>query len=115
MYSTLYSTLVLPDPLVVELTIEDPSEAFEDLRDVCDLRYIYKDILRSASATNGKAKSSEGDWPTLLDGGVLAAGGAAATRAWGEKKRREGKFASVSPLNAQRSTMHLPFLTLSRS
>jgi histone acetyltransferase 1 len=39
LYSALYA-LCLSRPDVAELTVEDPAEAFEDLRDRCDLRYL---------------------------------------------------------------------------
>lgn len=39
LYSALYQ-LCLSRPDVAELTVEDPAEAFEDLRDRCDLRYL---------------------------------------------------------------------------
>ncbi|KAI9804100.1 MAG: hypothetical protein M1825_001502 [Sarcosagium campestre] len=42
----LYSGLVnrfIADPTVHEITVEDPNEAFDDLRDVCDLARLRKD------------------------------------------------------------------------
>jgi histone acetyltransferase 1 len=36
---------VLTRPEVAELTVEDPAEAFEDLRDRNDLRYLVKEGL----------------------------------------------------------------------
>ncbi|EIW85488.1 acyl-CoA N-acyltransferase [Coniophora puteana RWD-64-598 SS2] len=44
--SELYASIrkyVLADPTIAELTVEDPAEAFEDLRDVCDLRELTAD------------------------------------------------------------------------
>ena len=41
LYSTLYQH-VLTRPEVAELTVEDPAEAFEDLRDRNDLLYLIK-------------------------------------------------------------------------
>lgn len=42
LYSSLYD-LFLADPDVTELTVEDPSEAFDDLRDRCDLKRLLAD------------------------------------------------------------------------
>ncbi|KDQ18533.1 hypothetical protein BOTBODRAFT_154460 [Botryobasidium botryosum FD-172 SS1] len=39
LYNAIYQYAV-QNPLIAELTIEDPSEAFEDLRDKCDLRML---------------------------------------------------------------------------
>ncbi|KAL7416218.1 acyl-CoA N-acyltransferase [Mrakia frigida] len=98
LYSTVYSTLILPDPRIVELTIEDPSEAFEDLRDVCDLRTIHRQILLSTAKGNSSTSAEEGEgWENALEGDAVLKGGkgwvVAELRAWGEKRRREGKFA----------------------
>jgi histone acetyltransferase 1 len=41
LYSTLFQH-VLSRPDVAELTVEDPAEAFEDLRDRNDLRYLVQ-------------------------------------------------------------------------
>ncbi|KAL6716901.1 histone acetyltransferase 1 [Lecanora helva] len=44
----LYNAMVktfLPDPTVTEITVEDPSEAFDDLRDICD----YKRLLENGT------------------------------------------------------------------
>jgi histone acetyltransferase 1 len=50
LYSKVYQHC-LDRPLVAELTIEDPSEAFEDLRDVCDLRMLER-LLRPGSSSS---------------------------------------------------------------
>jgi histone acetyltransferase 1 len=39
LYKTIYKTL-LNDPTVLEITVEDPSEKFDDLRDYCDLGHL---------------------------------------------------------------------------
>ena len=39
LYSSVYQSL-LADPLVFEITVEDPSEAFDDLRDLNDLAFL---------------------------------------------------------------------------
>lgn len=39
LYNSMYRRLIAPDN-VLELTIEDPNEAFDDLRDACDLVFL---------------------------------------------------------------------------
>ncbi|KAI7282860.1 histone acetyltransferase type B catalytic subunit, partial [Hortaea werneckii] len=39
LYTTMYTTLTQP-PNILEFTVEDPNEAFDDLRDLCDLQYL---------------------------------------------------------------------------
>ena len=39
LYNTMYSTLIRPSN-VFEFTVEDPNEAFDDLRDLCDLVHL---------------------------------------------------------------------------
>ncbi len=39
LYNALYKTFI-SDPLVKEITVEDPSEAFDDLRDYCDFLHL---------------------------------------------------------------------------
>ena len=51
--ATLYNTIyqyVLNSPHIAELTVEDPAEAFEDLRDRVDLRMLLglDDFMREA-------------------------------------------------------------------
>lgn len=41
LYNTMYTHLSSP-PNIREFTVEDPNEAFDDLRDVCDLLYLRK-------------------------------------------------------------------------
>jgi histone acetyltransferase 1 len=45
LYNAMYNTLT--DPNVVELTVEDPNESFDDLRDWCDLPRLRSDSLFS--------------------------------------------------------------------
>lgn len=39
LYNTMYSHLIAPDN-VIELTVEDPNEEFDDMRDACDLVHL---------------------------------------------------------------------------
>ncbi|CAD0042325.1 unnamed protein product, partial [Aureobasidium pullulans] len=41
LYDTVFKSLISPDN-VCELTVEDPNEAFDDMRDTCDLTWLRK-------------------------------------------------------------------------
>jgi histone acetyltransferase 1 len=41
LYNTVFTNLITPDN-VYELTVEDPNEAFDDMRDICDLLWLRK-------------------------------------------------------------------------
>ncbi|KAI9890131.1 MAG: histone acetyltransferase 1 [Vezdaea aestivalis] len=58
LYRTVYASL-LADPTVIEVTVEDPSEAFDDLRDYCDLQHLrslpdYVAVKIDTNVTFGK-------------------------------------------------------------
>lgn len=91
LYQTLYAS-VAARPDVAELTVEDPSEEFEDLRDVCDLRMMVRDI-QASSAADGKGKGRETDHMEWK--GKLEVGPEGADKLWLEAKRRELKIAPV--------------------
>jgi hypothetical protein len=78
LYSTLYSH-VLARPEVAELTVEDPAEAFEDLRDRNDLRHLVADGIEQD--------------PKFLDGVGVSARGPRAK--WEAEKRKGYKIAQV--------------------
>jgi hypothetical protein len=59
---------------VCELTVEDPSEAFEDLRDRVDLARLREELQDSKELDAGPPMSRE----------------------WLETVRKEGKYAKVS-------------------
>ncbi|KAK3718161.1 histone acetyltransferase 1 [Vermiconidia calcicola] len=48
LYNTMYTTLTKP-PNIREFTIEDPNEAFDDLRDQCDLLYLRHHVPEFAA------------------------------------------------------------------
>jgi histone acetyltransferase 1 len=48
LYNTMYSTLA-KDENVREFTVEDPNEAFDDLRDLCDLLHLRADYPQFAA------------------------------------------------------------------
>ena len=86
LYNALYRYLLTRDD-VLELTIEDPAEAFEDLRDKNDLQMLLDDeaFIREGSG------SSPSSLPTSR--GKL---GPPADKAWVEKWRVQLKIAKVS-------------------
>ncbi|WRT65548.1 histone acetyltransferase type B catalytic subunit [Kwoniella shivajii] len=69
LYSALFSSM-LSRPEVAELTVEDPAEAFEDLRDRNDLRFLYKQgITEDPMFTVGlgeDSRSERAEWETKL-------------------------------------------------
>ena len=72
LYNALYDYVQTLDN-VAELTVEDPSEAFEDLRDRCDLVRVKEQVK---------------DCKEMDDGAPI-------DRKWLERTRREGKYAKV--------------------
>ncbi|TKA73345.1 hypothetical protein B0A55_06789 [Friedmanniomyces simplex] len=48
LYNTMYTHLTLPQN-VREFTVEDPNEAFDDLRDLCDLLYLRANVPEFAA------------------------------------------------------------------
>lgn len=92
LYKAIYS-YVLSQPRIAELTVEDPAEAFEDLRDRCDMRmllahkiFISEGLgIELGASGKGKGKSK----------GKL---GPPAEKGWVEKWKRDLKIAGVSGL-----------------
>jgi histone acetyltransferase 1 len=72
LYNTLYDYALTLEK-VAELTVEDPSEAFEDLRDRCDLVRLKEQLKDSKEMAKG----------------------APVDKKWLEKIRTEGKYATV--------------------
>ncbi len=90
LYSALYS-YILTLPQVSELTIEDPSEAFEDLRDRNDLKRLRKLLVLDPASKSGIGKGKGKG----VEMGVIAKG-APVDKIWMEERRKEGKYAKVS-------------------
>ena len=76
LYNALYD-YALRLPSCLELTIEDPSEEFEDLRDRNDLKRLIQGENAIADCEEIKR-------------------GAPVDKMWAEKVRKEGKYAKVS-------------------
>ncbi|KAF8626361.1 hypothetical protein AX15_005012 [Amanita polypyramis BW_CC] len=100
LYKTIYQ-YVCSQPHIAELTVEDPAEAFEDLRDKNDLKMLFscrqfmqegfgEHIISHGGGRVGKARRI-----TRGDSGSRAAGklGPPADKVWVEKWRRELKIA----------------------
>lgn len=58
LYSSVYQSL-LSDPLVFEITVEDPSEAFDDLRDLNDLAFLRTQPEFEKLRINGSVKAAK--------------------------------------------------------
>ena len=58
LYSSVYQSLVA-DPLVFEVTVEDPSEAFDDLRDLNDLAFLRAQPEFQALKINPSVKAAK--------------------------------------------------------
>ncbi|KAF9821637.1 hypothetical protein IEO21_00483 [Rhodonia placenta] len=112
LYTAIYQH-VLASPHIAELTVEDPAEAFEDLRDRNDLKMLFANerFMREAlgECWAGTAGGRPGDTGVSIDGGGrVGTNGAARSRAaakrgrlgppadkaWLEKWRNELKIAS---------------------
>ncbi|KAF9533547.1 acyl-CoA N-acyltransferase [Crepidotus variabilis] len=99
LYKAIYN-YILKSPNIAELTVEDPAEAFEDLRDKNDLQLLLSDerFLEEGvgkKPIDGKKRkvvkeSSTGDGDNDNDGKL----GPPVDRAWREKWRRDLKIAA---------------------
>jgi len=105
LYTAIYD-FVVSHPDVSELTVEDPAEAFEDLRDRNDLRMLLANErfmnegfgAQSATASHGggrvqKARSRLRSVPQSSEGNGRGRMGPPVDRAWSEKWRKDLKFA----------------------
>lgn len=98
---------MLSQPHIAELTVEDPAEAFEDLRDQNDLKMLLSHARFMAEGFGGEAvsygggrvggvgksgKSGRGGGDVVAAKGKL---GPPTDKAWAEKFRLELKIAGV--------------------
>ena len=104
LYTAIYQ-YVLSQPHIGELTVEDPAEAFEDLRDRVDMRMLLKQTQFVQEAFGDSSLASVGGGKV---GGVRPGGRAAkraakfkgkmgppSDKAWLEKWRVQFKLAAV--------------------
>lgn len=119
LYTATYN-FVMSRPDVSELTVEDPAEAFEDLRDRNDLRMLLANErfmsegfgAQGVTTSHGggrvqKAKSRLRSAPKRASGDMKSRGkmGPPVDRAWSERWRKDLKIASVR--NISRSFTNL--------
>ena len=83
LYNAIY-TYVVDQSRIAELTVEDPAEAFEDLRDKNDLKML---LNNRSFMTEGFGPSKPGTGRGKL--------GPPTERGWAEKWRRDLKIAGV--------------------
>ncbi|KIK99725.1 hypothetical protein PAXRUDRAFT_452578 [Paxillus rubicundulus Ve08.2h10] len=108
LYKAIYQ-YILTCPAVSELTVEDPAEAFEDLRDRNDLRMLLADeqFMKEGFGTQGvtashgggrvqKTKSHIRAAPMGAPRGTMSQGkmGPPVDKAWAEKWRKDLKIAT---------------------
>ena len=87
---------VMASPSIAELTIEDPSEACEDLRDKTDLRFLLNlaDFVKEAygDEEGGEEKGKgEGKGKAVMNGKLVPP----VDKAWVETWRQKLKIATV--------------------
>jgi histone acetyltransferase 1 len=107
LYKAIYQ-YILTQPAIAELTVEDPAEAFEDLRDRNDLRMLLsnqrfiEEGFGGAAVSHGggrvrgvgrAGKSGRGGNATMSAKGKM---GPPADKAWVEKWRSDLKIAGVN-------------------
>jgi histone acetyltransferase 1 len=98
LYSAIYN-LVLSRPDIAELTVEDPAEAFEDLRDRNDLKLLManerfmQEGFGEGTVTHGGGRVKKERSKKGVGRGKM---GPPAEKGWVEKWRRDLKIAGVS-------------------
>lgn len=101
LYTAIYQ-LVVSQPHVAELTVEDPAEAFEDLRDRNDLKMLLNNQQFMQEGFGSNSLSSGGVGPKRRARGGGAQGvtggkmGPPVVKPWMEKWRVQFKIAGVS-------------------
>ena len=110
LYNAIYQ-YVLSQPLIAELTVEDPAEAFEDLRDRNDLKMLlnHEQFMSEAFGDAGVSTSSGGGKvggvgpqrrnKTKAFGKTRGKLEPPADKAWMEKWRKDLKIAAVNPVS----------------
>ena len=118
LYNAIYQ-YVLTQPAVVELTVEDPAEAFEDLRDRNDLAMLLGHTAFMAEAFGSGVVSHDGGRVgrarTSARAGTKAKSAAGklgppADRVWLERWRKELKIAGVRFFSLLDAQIHAIFL-----
>lgn len=102
LYTAIYQ-YVLSQPHIAELTVEDPAEAFEDLRDQSDLKMLIsqqkfmEEGFGDSGSHGGGRVGGVGKGGRSGRGGVVKKGkmGPPTDKAWAEKWRKDFKLAGV--------------------
>lgn len=104
LYKAIYQ-YILSHPTIAELTVEDPAEAFEDLRDRNDLKMLLSDAKFLDEGFGGPYSYGGGRVGGVGKGGKSGRGGRGtgakgkmgppADKVWVEKWRRDLKIAGV--------------------
>lgn len=94
LYNSIYQYIV-SRPDIAELTVEDPAEAFEDLRDVNDLKMLLNHTQFMEEALGPEVASAAGGKVPRRKGAAKGKGklGPPADKGWVERWRRELKMA----------------------
>jgi len=99
LYNAIYHRVITRDD-IAELTVEDPVEAFEDLRDKCDLRMLWnhEEFMREAYGLSPDALI-DGQAGTLREVSLKSPAGRGKVgppteKEWAERWRRKLKIAS---------------------
>jgi histone acetyltransferase 1 len=98
LYTAIYN-YVLKSENVSELTVEDPAEAFEDLRDRNDLRMLLNlhafidEGFGTESSAGGPVRNTKGKGKAVASKGKM---GPPVDKAWAETWRKKLKIAGVS-------------------
>ena len=106
LYKAIYE-YILKHESIAELTVEDPAEAFEDLRDKNDLKMLLSNQQFMAEGFGGQESHGGGRVGGIGRGGKSGRGGAKTSankgklvppvdKVWVEKWRKELKIAGVS-------------------
>lgn len=116
LYQAIYH-YVLSKPVISELTVEDPAEAFEDLRDRNDLKMLlsHEQFIREAFGKQGMGGSSGGGKVVRKKdlGGKKGKGKLEppSDKMWMEKWRKDLKIAGVS-VRTMSHTIHNVLMVL---
>jgi histone acetyltransferase 1 len=99
LYQGIYQ-YILKNPNIAELTVEDPAEAFEDLRDKNDLKMLLanEQFMEEGFGEQASGRARKSGRGQLASDKSLSQGKLAppANKAWAEKWRKDLKIAGVS-------------------
>ena len=96
LYTAIYQHVVSQEH-VSELTVEDPAEAFEDLRDRNDLKILLglKQFMEEGFGTGGSSRGGVGPIRRTKSSSGAGKMGPPVNKAWAEKWRVQLKIAGV--------------------